>query len=44
MKKKRVITNLIFMLKYALRFTPGYFVFMCLFEIYSAVEVFLEFT
>lgn len=44
MKKKRVIINLIFMLKYALRFTPGYFVFMCLFEIYSAVEVFLEFT
>lgn len=44
MKKKRVISNLVFMLKYVLRFTPGYFVFMCLFEIFSAAEVFLEFT
>lgn len=44
MKKNRVISNLAFMLNYVLRFTPGYFVFMCLFEIYSAVEVFLEFT
>lgn len=44
MKKTREISNLVFMLKYALRFTPGYFFLMCLFEIYSAAEVFLEFT
>lgn len=44
MKKTRVISNLVFMLKYALRFTPGYFIAMCLFESYSAAEVFLEFT
>lgn len=44
MKKTRVISNLVFMLKYALRFTPGYFILMCLFEIYSSAEVFLEFT
>lgn len=44
MKKSRVISNLVFMLRYAMRFTPGYFIQMCLFEIFSAAEVFLEFT
>lgn len=44
MKKTRVISNLVFMLRYALRFTPVYFILMCLFEIYSSAEVFLEFT
>lgn len=44
MKKGYIISNIIFMLKYVLRFAPGYFIMMCLFEIFSAVEVFLEFT
>lgn len=44
MKKRRMVSNIVFMLKYVLRFTPLYFVLICLFEIFSAVEVFLEFT
>lgn len=44
MKKGRLTSNLVFMLKYVFRFTPGYFVGLCLFEIFSSIEVFLEFT
>lgn len=44
MKKRRLTSNLVFMLKYVFRFTPGYFVGLCLFEIYSSIEVFMEFT
>jgi len=43
-KKGRLTSNLVFMLKYVFRFTPGYFVGLCLFEIFSSIEVFLEFT
>lgn len=41
---KRVLSNLIFMLRYVMRFTPGYFISLCLFEIFAGIEVFLEFT
>ncbi len=44
MKKGRLTSNLVFMLEYVFRFTPGYFVGLCLFEIFSSIEVFLEFT
>ncbi len=44
MSIKRSISNIFYMLKIVMKYTPGYFVIMCLFEMYSAVEVFIEFT
>ena len=40
----RCYQNIIFMLKIAAKHTPGYFVNLCLFQIYCAVQVFFEFT
>lgn len=44
MSRKRSISNILFILKIVMKYTPGYFILMCLFEAYSAVEVFVEFT
>lgn len=44
MSIKRSISNIFFMLGIVMKYTPGYFIIMCLFEIYSSVEVFIEFT
>lgn len=41
---KTIISNNRFVLNYAYRFTPGYLVHVCLFAIYSSIEVFFEFT
>ena len=41
---KRCYQNIFYMLGMVLRYTPGYFINMCLFQIYCAVQVFLEFT
>lgn len=43
-KKTRVVGNTVFLLKYALRFAPGYFWSVVLFGAYSEIEEFLEFT
>lgn len=40
----RCYRNIFFMLKIAAKHTPGYFVNLCLFQIYCAVQVFFEFT
>lgn len=41
---KRCYQNIFYMLGIVIRHTPGYFVNMCLFQVYCAVQVFLEFT
>lgn len=41
---KRCYRNIFYMLGVVWRYTPGYFVNMCLFQVYCAVQVFLEFT
>lgn len=41
---KRCYQNIFYMLGVVLRYTPGYFINMCLFQVYCAVQVFLEFT
>lgn len=43
-KKTRVVGNTFFLLKYVLRFAPGYFWSVVLFGAYSEMEEFLEFT
>lgn len=40
---KRCYQNIFYILGVVLRYTPGYFVNMCLFQVYCAVQVFLEF-
>ncbi len=40
---KRCYQNIFYMLGVVLRYTPGYFVNMCLFQVYCAVQVFFEF-
>ncbi len=44
MSTKRSLSNILFMLGIVMKYTPGYFVAMCLFEVYAAAEVFIEFT
>lgn len=41
---KRSYQNIFYMLGIVMRYTPGYFVNLCLFQVYCAVQVFLEFT
>lgn len=41
---KRCYRNIFYMLGIVIRHTPGYFVNLCLFQIYCAVQVFFEFT
>ena len=41
---KRCYQNIFYMLGIVIRHTPGYFVNLCLFQIYCAVQVFFEFT
>lgn len=41
---KRCYQNIFYMLGIVIRYTPGYFVNQCLFQIYCAVQVFFEFT
>lgn len=41
---KRCYQNIFYMLGIVIRYTPGYFVNLCLFQIYCAVQVFFEFT
>lgn len=41
---KRMISNNIFMIKYALRYTPNYFLQVCFLAIFSSIELFFEFT
>lgn len=43
-KKTKVISNIIFMLRYVLKFTPGYFINLVLTAILFQIEVFFEFT
>lgn len=40
----RCCQNIFFMLGTAFKYTPGYVINLCLFQIYSAVQVFFEFT
>lgn len=44
MSIRRSISNIWFMLRIAMRHTPGYLTLICVFEAYCAAEVFLEFT
>ena len=41
---KRCYQNIFYMLGVVIRYTPGYFVNLCLFQVYCAVQVFFEFT
>lgn len=41
---KRCYQNIFYMLGIVIRHTPGYFVNLCLFQVYCAVQVFFEFT
>lgn len=41
---RRMISNIVFMLKYAFKYTPLYIVNLCLYEVFASVEVFFEFT
>ncbi len=41
---KRCYQNIFYMLGIVIRHTPGYFMNLCLFQIYCAVQVFFEFT
>lgn len=41
---RRCYRNIFFMLGIVARHTPGYFVNLCLFQVYCAVQVFFEFT
>lgn len=41
---KRCYQNIFYMLGVVWRYTPGYFINMCLFQVYCAAQVFLEFT
>ncbi len=41
---RRSLSNLAFMLRYAVKYTPGYVAAVCLFEAFAAAEVFMEFT
>ena len=41
---KRCFQNILYMLGIVIRYTPGYFINLCLFQIYCAVQVFFEFT
>lgn len=41
---KRCYQNVFYMLGVVLRDTPGYFINLCLFQVYCAAQVFLEFT
>ena len=41
---KRCYQNIFYMLSVVWRYTPGYFVNMCLFQVYCGAQVFLEFT
>lgn len=41
---KKCYQNIFYMLGVVIRYTPGYFVNMCFFQVYCAVQVFLEFT
>lgn len=41
---KKCYRNIFYMLGIVMRHTPGYFVNLCLFQIYCAVQVFFEFT
>jgi len=41
---KKCYQNIFYMLGIVIRHTPGYFVNLCLFQIYCAVQVFFEFT
>lgn len=41
---RRMISNIVFMLKYAFKYTPFYIINLCLYEIFASVEVFFEFT
>lgn len=43
-KLRTIISNNLFLLSYAFRYTKGYLFHVCLFAVYSAIEVFFEFT
>lgn len=44
MNVRRMTSNIIFMLKYAFKYTPFYIINLCLYEIFASIEVFFEFT
>jgi ATP-binding cassette subfamily B protein len=40
---KRILSNNLYILRYAVKYTPAYLAIACLFTIYSEIEVFFEF-